>query len=458
MLNSTQTIDGNVPITDPEGGRHIPASSVLSIEKLVAGGQGLGRVGSQVVLVPGGLPGETLSVHIGDKRRGVHQAEILQIIQPSVDRVDPSCSIAGECGGCQFQHQAYQSQLTQKRNLLQDTILRIGKLSIPEIPPVVPSPRAFHYRTTVRFVVFKEGSGFQLGFFRQGTRLPIQSTHCLLIPEPAKEVVTKVARYLSAKRTLPVFLESLEVRWSEYSSQGLLIFRGKCRQKGEALALLEGLGSLKEVAGFVFENAQSDRGRGSKSSFVLAGQDHLIERFHALTLRIGHRSFLQANWPVYEAIGERLLEWGEDLKGDRILELYAGVGALGMTLARKGALVTIVETNPWALADARRSATLNHVGRCRFRMETAEAYLSSTNNGDYEAIMLDPPRTGLSTKVIQELGRILVPRIFYVSCDPATLARDLSRLGSFGYSILRIQPFDMFPQTAHIETLVELTL
>ncbi|MDX1411026.1 MAG: 23S rRNA (uracil(1939)-C(5))-methyltransferase RlmD [Nitrospirales bacterium] len=458
MLNSTQTIEGNVPITVPAASGRLPVSPVLSIEKLVAGGQGLGRVGSQVVLVPGALPGETLSVHIGEKRRGVHQAEILKIIQPSVDRVEPSCAIAGECGGCQFQHQTYQGQLIQKRNMLQDTLLRIGKLSTPDIPAVVPSPRAFHYRTSVRFVVFKEGSGFQLGFFRQGTRMPIQSTHCLLIPEPAKEVVTKAARYLSAKRTLPVFLESLEVRWSEFLSQGLIIFRGKCRHKRQALELLEGLGSLKEVAGFVFENVQSDRDRGSKTSFVLEGQDHLFERFHALTLRIGHRSFLQANWPVYEAVGERLVEWGKDLKGGRILELYAGVGALGMALARRGALVTIVETNACSLADARRSATLNHVGGCRFRMETAEAYLSSTKIGDYEAIHLDPPRTGLSTKVIQELGRILTPRIFYVSCDPATLARDLSRLSSFGYRILRIQPFDMFPQTAHIETLVELTL
>ena len=129
-----------------------------------------------------------------------------------------------------------------------------------------------------------------------------------------------------------------------------------------------------------------------------------------------------------------------------------------MTCAKRGALVTFVESNSCALADARRSANLNHVGRCRFRVETAETYLSGTNIGEYEAIIVDPPRTGLSTKTIQELGRILVPRIFYVSCDPATLARDLSRLSIFGYSLLRIQPFDMFPQTAHIETLVELTL
>ena len=458
MLNSTQTIDVIEPITVPDTNGLTSPLAVLSIEKIVAGGHGLGRVGSQVVLVPGALPGEKLSVHIGDKRRGVHQAEILKIIQSSVDRIDPLCVIAGQCGGCQFQHQTYESQLFQKRAMVQDALLRIGKLSVPDIPSVFPSPRAFHYRTTVRFVVFKQGPGFQLGFYRQGTRIPIQSTHCLLIPEPAKDLVTRVAQCLTGQRTLPVFLESLEVRWSEFLSQGLLIFRGRCRHKRQAPALLEVFGLLKDVAGFVFEFAQSDRFRGSKTSLVLAGQDHIIERFHGLTLRIGHRSFLQPNWAVYEALGERLLEWGDDLKGHRILELYAGVGALGMAFARRGAQVTISETNACALADARRSASLSHVGRCRFRTETAETYLSSTNIGDYEAIIVDPPRTGLSSMTIQELGRILVPRLFYVSCDPATLARDLSRLSSFGYRIRRIQPFDMFPQTAHIETLVELTL
>ena len=127
MLNSTQTIDEVESITIPPTSGRISASPVLSIEKLVAGGQGLGRVGSQVILVPGALPGEKLSVLIGDKRRGVRQAEILKIIQTSVDRVDPACSIAGQCGGCQFQHQAYQSQLIHKRDMLQDTLLRIGK-------------------------------------------------------------------------------------------------------------------------------------------------------------------------------------------------------------------------------------------------------------------------------------------------------------------------------------------
>jgi len=458
MWNSAQKIEAVDPIAVADTREFSSPYPVLSIEKIVAGGYGLGRLGSEVVLVPGGLPGEKLSVRIGDKRRGVRHADIQQIIQASANRISPSCAIAGQCGGCQFQHQTYESELIEKRAMVQDTLWRIGKLSFSGIPAVVPSPHAFQYRTTVRFVVFKEGPGFRLGFYRQGTRIPIQSTHCLLIPEPAKDLVTSVAQCLSDLRTLPVFLESLEVRWSEEKGKALLIFRGRYRHEQQARALLEMFEHLPNVVGFVVEPGQSDGLSDSKLPFVATGQDHLIQRFHELVLRIGFRSFMQVNWPVYQALGHKLLEWGDDLKGQRILEIYAGVGALGLTFARIGALVTIIEANPWAISDARRSATLSHVGRCRFRTEKAEMFLLGTNVGDYDLGIVDPPRTGLSPMTIQELGRILIPRLLYVSCDPATLARDLSRLSSYGYRILRIQPFDMFPQTAHIETLVELAL
>ena len=458
MWNSAQKIEGVDSIETSDTRDLSSTQPVLSIEKIVAGGYGLGRLGSEVVLVPGGLPGERLSVHLGDKRRGVRQASIQQIIHSSSERISPSCAIAGQCGGCQFQHQTYDGELGEKRTMVQDALWRIGKISNLQIPDVVPSPLAFHYRTTVRFVVFKDEPGFRLGFFRQGTRTPIRSTHCLLIPEPARDLVTKVDQILSDLRSLPVFLENLELRWSADIEKALLIFRGRYRHERQARMLLESFEHLQDVVGIVVETGPSDRVGKSNPPYVAIGQDHLIQRFHELTVQIGFGSFMQANWPVYEALGHKVVEWGGEVKGQRILELYAGVGALGLKFARIGGLVTIVEINPRAISDARRSATLSHVGRCRFRTEKAEQFLSGTSVGEYDLGVLDPPRTGLSSRTIQELGRILIPRLLYVSCDPATLARDLSRLSLCGYRVLRIQPFDMFPQTAHIESLVELAV
>ena len=176
----------------------------------------------------------------------------------------------------------------------------------------------------------------------------------------------------------------------------------------------------------------------------------------AIGFHISDRSFLQPNWHVNRLISRTLSEWVEPDRGPRILELYAGVGTLGLPLARRGALVTEVEANRYAIADGRHAAKRNHVGRCRFRHLRAEAAVEGVGEGEYDLVVVDPPRTGLSPGCLQGLLRIAVPRLMYISCNAATLARDLSRLCVSGYRIARVQPFDMFPQTAHVEILVEL--
>ena len=433
------------------------SAHALSIEKVVAGGKGLARFGNQVVLVPAVLPGESVLAKIGQRRHGVLQADVLNITQPSSERMVPLCQIFGQCGGCQFQHQTYEGQLIQKRAMLMEAFLRIGKLPMASIPEVIPSPHPFGYRTDVRFVVFQNKSRFQLGFFREGTRTYIQASDCLLVPDAVRNLMKAVSDRLVAQRRLPIFLHSLEIRWSEYSQNALLVFRGSHDRVSHVHTFLDLFDQIPHVVGWIVESLKSDDSKASMPP-VLKGQDYLIQQFESLTLRTGYRSFVQANWPIYEAIGRTLTEWVGEITGQRVLELFAGVGALGLTLARKGALVTLVEANSFALADARQSAKLSHVGRCRFRKGTAESFLSSTNVDEYDVILIDPPRTGLSELATKEIGRIRPPRLFYVSCDPATLARDLSRLSVYGYQLTRVQPFDMFPQTAHIETLVELTV
>jgi 23S rRNA (uracil1939-C5)-methyltransferase len=165
---------------------------------------------------------------------------------------------------------------------------------------------------------------------------------------------------------------------------------------------------------------------------------------------------MQANWPLLEMLSRMVIEWVAPSQGLRVLELYAGISVLGLPLARQGALVTEVEANRWALADARQAAKTNHIGRCRFRHQKAEECLDATEAGEYDVVLMDPPRTGLSPESLRGLLAINVPRLFYLSCDPATLARDLGKLCAGGYRVARLQAFDMFPQTAHIETLVEL--
>ena len=439
------------------GAPHVSSVHALSIEKVVAGGKGLARLGDQVVLVPGVLPGESVLANIGPKRHGVLQADVVDITHPSSERIAPLCQIFGQCGGCQFQHQTYEGQLAQKRVMLMEALVRIGKLPMVTIPEVIPSPHPFGYRTVVRFAVFQNKSRFQLGFFREGTHTYIQASDCLLVPDTVRQVMKAVSERIAAQRRLPFFFQSLEIRWSESSKNGLLVFRGRHDRSSQVQAFLDLFDTIPHIIGWIVESVKPD---GSKDSTptVVKGQDYVNQRFDSLTLRTGYRSFVQSNWTIYEAIGRTLTDWVGDITGQRVLELFAGVGALGLSLARKGALVTLVEANAFALADARQSAKLSHVGRCRFRKGTVESFLSRTEVNEYDVILVDPPRTGLSELATKEIGRIRPSRLFYVSCDPATLARDLARLSVYGYQITRVQPFDMFPQTAHIETLIELTV
>jgi 23S rRNA (uracil-5-)-methyltransferase RumA len=186
------------------------------------------------------------------------------------------------------------------------------------------------------------------------------------------------------------------------------------------------------------------------------GQDWIADRLDDLIFRISDRSFMQANWRLTNTLVRTVAEWIEPSAGPRVLELYAGIGTIGLPLARRGALVTEVEANQYALADCRQAAKINHIGRSRFRHLLAEATLKGTADGEYDVILVDPPRVGLSPECVQELVRLEADRLLYLSCDAPTLARDLSRLCAGGYKVRRLQPFDMFPQTAHLETLVEL--
>ncbi len=421
--------------------------STITIEKLVQGGRGLARQEGQVLLVRGAIPGETVSFRGGAKRRGVQEGTVHEVLKPSPDRIAAPCPVYELCGGCQLQHIQYEAQLRFKREILSETLTRVGKLQI-DIPPIVPSPNPYGYRSSVRFVVFRSKAGFTLGFHEEGSHAPVAAAGCLLVPEAMRKVIADMQERLARYGKLPVQAGSLEVRRSVAFGSTLLSWRTGPALRSQAEKLFALFQDVPNVIGQVV--TAENRGRW------ITGQDWIADRLDDLLFRITDGSFMQANWPLTETLARTLVEWASPLQGLRVLELYAGIGLLGLPLARRGALVTEVEANRWALADARHVAKTNHIGRCRFRHLKAEDCLVSTGAGEYDAVLMDPPRTGLSPESLRGLLALNVPRLFYLSCDPATLARDLGKLCAGGYHIVRLQAFDMFPQTSHIETLVEL--
>ena len=422
-----------------------------TIEKLVEGGRGLARLGSEVLLVRGGIPGETVTVTGGVHHKGYREGMIREVLAASADRVAPPCPVYGICGGCQLQHMRYEVQLAQKQAILRETLRRVGKVQVEEVPRPLASPDPLGYRSVVRFVVFREQGTFRLGFHQEGTHSPVAASSCLLAHPGIREVVASISKTLAAQKTLPLRVESMEIRRSGAFGSTLLINRTGPGDRDRARGLFALFQDIPGVVGQVATVAEGRRGQRWAS-----GQGWIDEHLDDLTFRISDRSFMQANWSLYEVVVRVITDWVRPEPGMRMLELFAGIGTLGLPLARRGVLVTEVEANPHAIADARHAAKRNHIGRCRFRRLQAEAVLERTGEGEYDLVMVDPPRTGLSQACLQGLLRLGVPRVLYLSCDTATLARDLGRLCAGGYRLSRMQPFDMFPQTAHLETLVEL--
>lgn len=426
----------------------------VTIEKLVQGGRGIARLDKQVLFVRGAIPDEKVSVIVGAQHKGFQEATISEVLEASSDRVAPPCPVYESCGGCQLQHMRYEAQLIRKGEILKETLVRVGKITMAEILPMVPSPEPYGYRSTVRFVVFRSGKGFALGFHREGTNEPVAAAGCPLASEGIRKIAAIVNERLAAQRKLPLRLESIEIRHSRSFGHSLLVFRSDKAVESQAGQLFELFKGLPDVVGLVV-TAQSN-GHGGRARRWVTGQDWIADRLGDLIFRISDRSFMQANWRLSELLSRTVADWAGAAPGLRVLELYAGIGTLGLTLARAGALVSLVETNPYALADARHAAKSNHVGRCRFRPLRADAMLASVQVGEYDLVLVGPPQAGLSSEGVTEFLRIGPGRLLYLSCDPATLARDLGRLCEGGYRIARIQPFDMSPQTAHLETLVEL--
>ncbi len=420
----------------------------VTIEKLVQGGKGLARHAGQVLFVRGAIPMEIVAVTEGALRRGYREGVINEVLRASPDRVEPPCPVYATCGGCQLQHIRYEAQIELKREMLRETLSRVGKLQVEDIALVVPSPNPYGYRSSVRFTVFRQRHGFALGFHQEGSHEPVEASCCLLVPDPVRRLVARVREGLAAQRSLPVRLEALEVKYSVAFGSILLVWHTRSATREQACELWDLWGNGLNVVGQIVVSRSGTR--------WVTGQDWIADRLGGLMFRIGDRSFMQANWALNEKLVQTVAEWAAPSPGLRVLELFAGIGTLGLSIARRGALVTLVEGNPRAMADARRAARANHVGRCRFRCESAEAFLETVHPGEYDVALVDPPRTGLSEACVQGLVRLGATRLLYLSCDPPTLARDLARLCASGYRIVRVQPFDMFPQTAHLETLVEL--
>lgn len=393
-------------------------TATVEVEKLVYGGDGLARLDGQVVLTPFVLPGEQIEVITTRGKGGVLRGRSPRILQPSARRILPRCEYFANCGGCHYQHTDYPYQLEVKRGILYETLQRLGGISYDGEIGII-SGDAWNYRNRIQL----HSSERRLGFRKAESHDLCPVTHCEISSPALNEAVAKLNEAVKRKEW-PAFLRTFELFTDEHQMQ---------------LSVVE---ATRPVAARFFAWCEN--------LIPSLTADPLIYQVAEHPFRISRGSFFQVNRFLIEAL---MVEATAGAEGKSALDLYAGVGLFSLPLARCFAEVTGVERSAAAYRDLEWNAS-QASGNVRTVKMPAETYLRELTETP-DLIVADPPRAGLGKEATDEILRLLPPQLTYVSCDVATLARDIRQLAS-AYTIHRLTLVDLFPQTYHFETVVHL--
>jgi 23S rRNA (uracil1939-C5)-methyltransferase len=428
----------------------------LTIDKLTFGGSGLGRVDGQVCFVPFTAPGDEVLIKIIRQKRSYLEGELLEILVPSPHRTLPPCPVFGRCGGCNWQHLNYPAQLAAKDDIFAETLWRGGRVGRELILPILGAPAPFGYRSRVQLKLHFADGELHMGFYRTGSHFVVA------IPGQCAVADLAINRLIVELRTmLPSFPEASRLPQIDIAvgddGAALLIFHFI----GDDPAILQDFlirhaDSLPSASGLYLQT-----GRKSSLSRV-AGLEKLTYCIPAsflpglpeTSLSFSRGGFSQVNYRQNLALLSTVVQWAALAGIERVLDLYCGNGNFSIPLARLVSQVVGIEEYSPSIDDARKNCTINGVENASFDCQGATAGVQNlvAAHETFDLVLLDPPRSG-AAEVMPLLPRLSPRAIIYISCDPATLARDIGILRGHGYVVTKSRPIDMFPQTYHIESI-----
>ena len=438
----------------------------LAIDDLAFGGEGVGRVDGYVVFVRGGLPGDRLTVRLTEARGRFGRAAIEEVLVASPDRVAAPCPYFGQCGGCRLQHLAYPAQLAFKEKQVRDCLNRLGGVGDFELRPILPAAEPYGYRNKMEFTIAGDPPALGLHVFERYD-IVLDIERCLLQSDTMNTLLDEFRRQVR-ERALSV--------WDPRSERGLLRFvmMREGRNTGEAMvnvvAAAPDVETLMPVADALRRRAPGTSSvvlnvNAKKASVAVGSEEHLLsgreqitESLNGVVFQVSANSFFQTNTRQAERLFA-LVEAACELEGDEtVLDLYSGTGAISLLLARRARAVYGIEVAA-AVADASRNARANGIENCTFVAGEVRHVLPELIRQGVSAsvVVADPPRAGFHPKALSALAALAPARVVYVSCNPATLARDVGDLVRQGYRLEWVQPVDMFPQTPHIEAVARLS-
>ncbi|HEY6652822.1 MAG TPA: 23S rRNA (uracil(1939)-C(5))-methyltransferase RlmD [Solirubrobacterales bacterium] len=420
----------------------------LDVESLAYGGRGIARRNGYVVFVAGGLPGDRVRAEVTKAKRGYAEAAALELIHESPDRVPARCDHGGQpCPGAPWQSLPYEQQLRHKQSQVEDTLVRLGGLEGFELQEIEPAVEQWRYRNKLEYSFGDHDSELTLGFHARGRwDLIVDAEDCQLASERNNARRNEIRAWAAAEG-LPAY----DRRKRKGILRNLVVREG--RRTGRLQTRLVTSPSEIPRPPVDLHTIVEGSSGGTEGPTGVLGSEYLEEELCGLRFRISHNAFFQTNTEM----AERLYGIGAEMAGltgnERVFDLFCGIGTLGLSLASRAGEVWGVEIVPEAIADAEENARLNGIENAHFLAGDARKEIRPLveEAGKPDVVVVDPPRAGLSKKVVRRVIECEAPRIVYVSCNPTTLAPNAAQLAEAGYRVRRVQPVDMFPQTPHIE-------
>ena len=472
----------------------------LTVQSLALGGSGVARAGDLVVFIPGAYPGERVHARILKRRSSWAEARLVDVIEPSPDRrVAPCLHFGVECGGCRSQDYDYPAQVGAKTRQVTETLARLGGLREVPVAECVPSPEIYRYRNKMEFSFHPGEGGVPVLGLRRKDRFDesFDVGDCKIASPLTNRIVAETRSFARAAgwtayhsrfhTGLVRFLTVRHLPTTNQAAVNLIATRGEVpgvERWAESLRALDP--AVRSVVLNVNQEHANIAVGDPVHERVLAGSATIEERLCGLSFEVSAHSFLQTNSHQAEALYGAAIEEARLTGGERVLDVYCGAGTISLALARHAREVVGIESVEPAVADARANAGRNGITNARFACGDARAVLrmwaharagkdldpGRVRERDHKApldpeayvpfapdvVVLDPPRAGLHERVIERVAELRPHRMVYVSCNPATLARDLARFARAGYATERVRPFDLFPHTPHIECVASLAL
>ena len=433
----------------------------VKIEKIVFKGLGLGHAENKTIFVQQAIPGDIVDVQVINEKKETVLSSPIKYTKKSEHKIDSPCEAFGKCGGCDWVDVEYSHQLELKRDILID--LFGDTVDEDKILPVIASPQKTDYRNKAFQPVQDVKGKIRIGMFEKKSHRVIQHRNCSLQPDIFDNIFREVKKYLvdsNAKvydeKTHKGNVRHIGVRYSENLNEIIVIIVTKNRKLPFTQQLQKTLLSkYPNIVGIVqsINSDQKNKILGDDEK-IIYGRRYLNDKLADVKYQVGYDSFYQINSSTTELLYDAIKDNIED---EKIIDAYCGAGTISLFIANKANRVVGIDSNTSSIENANKNAKLNAINNCRFILGKVEDEISKLSLDNFDTIIFDPPRKGIDNSILDKVVESKINKIIYISCNPSTQKRDLLFLRKKGYNIDKIQPFDMFPQTWHIENLVILS-